>query len=105
MNNDNDRPTIPPMTSIGQKGKRRYGPRAKPGEIVIEHGVPLPPAATGKAKYPWEQLEVSDSFFVPGEGKSVRATAYKRNKLGGAQYAVRNVKRRNVDGVRVWRVK
>ena len=43
-------------------------------KFPIDKGVPLPSKKiTGpKALYPWDDLEVGDSFFVPGEDPKAR---------------------------------
>ena len=62
-----------------------------------------------RAIYPWEQMEVGDSFFVPVEGdneqfakksRSITATASARFNSGKGRYITRTLK----DGIRVWRV-
>lgn len=55
-----------------------------------------------KAIYPWNKLEVGDSFFVPNipvKRVSSAASAAARSR-SGVKYAVRTEN----DGARVWRV-
>jgi hypothetical protein len=64
--------------------------------ISIEHGVALP--ETG-AKYPFKDMKVGDSFFVPGA--TGRSTLYSCARHYGVAVAVRRVD----GGLRVWRIK
>ena len=74
-------------------------------EFKIEKGVPLPDQSSRggrRGKYPWAELEVGDSFFVPG--KTAR-------QLGGANTGGRRafpdrrfVSRTVEGGTRIWRV-
>jgi len=69
----------------------------------IEIGVPMPPKRSHR--YPWADLAIEDSFFVPGDDlnalqrKMTRLAAYQK-KTHGRCYTVRQVE----GGVRVWRV-
>jgi len=66
--------------------------------IVIEKGVPLPISNT---KYPFESMEVGDSFTVPNDyRKSLQATISYFHQRGGKRYTVR----KNGDICRCWRV-
>lgn len=78
----------------------------------VERNVPLPdPMLLGGGaprKYPWLEMEVGDSFFVPCDAESIgrisvrlRSAAAKNLTLNGRKFAGR----RFADGVRVWRVK
>lgn len=77
----------------------------------VESGVPLPesPHARGRQPiYPWRDLNVGESFFVPckeGEGpriliRRITPTAYKAGRKLGKTFTSRSMP----DGVRVWRV-
>jgi len=74
--------------------------------FAIEKGVEIPKAkAFRQAKYPYQSMEVGDSFFVPSDEKG---TPIARMRSSSAAYSKRtgNVKFvvRIVDGgVRVWR--
>ena len=37
--------------------------------ITIEKGIPMPEQKR-HAKYPWDQLEVGDSFFIPNSSSN-----------------------------------
>lgn len=76
--------------------------KGKPnGEIKIETGVPMPTKGRGAPrKYPWYEMNVGDSFLVPGKThKRWHATA-KAERLTGFKFSVRTVE----GGVRVWRI-
>ena len=67
-------------------------------EFKIETGFPIP--VTSKAKYPWAEMKVGDSFFVPAKVPSdINVTGAILNT--GFKFIRRSVD----DGVRVWRVK
>jgi hypothetical protein len=71
----------------------------------IEKGVPVPEKATGgrRPKYPFENMSVGDSFFVPGKSKMASTVASAEKRLGFKfKWAV--VTHKGVDGVRIWRV-
>lgn len=65
----------------------------------IDKGIEAP---TGRSKYPLKELEIDDSFFVPG------ATAQTISGSFGVQkpkkFSVRARIEGGVSGVRVWRV-
>lgn len=70
-------------------------------KFVIEDGVPLPLSGTrGRPRiYPWDELEIGQSFFVPNKTSSEFTTT------GGQRRRGWKFKIRNVDGgLRVWRV-
>lgn len=63
-------------------------------DVKIEKGIPLANKWKGRNAYPWDQMEVGDSFFVAGKAKPTYTRADKRFTL------------RTVDGgVRVWRIR
>lgn len=72
----------------------------------IEKGYTPPPPRT-RSTYPFAQMEVNDSFFVPSGEDGVRNTE-RRVSASAAQYGRRTstkfTTRREEDGVRVWRV-
>jgi hypothetical protein len=67
--------------------------------IVVEKGVPLP---VTRVKYPYETMEVDDSFIVYGKSLQVVCNA---NYRIGKKLGMRFVARKCGDGIRVWRVK
>ena len=74
-------------------------------EITVTNDIP-PPEDTGRgggkqSMYPWDDLSVGGSFFVPGKdsseiGGALNWAAQKR----GTKYTARKER----DGVRVWRI-
>jgi hypothetical protein len=73
--------------------------KTKSASIGIESNIPLPPASK---KYPFGQMKVGDSFFVPDTTPALvsGSRSYWTRKTG-AKYAARTVD----GGVRFWRVK
>lgn len=67
----------------------------------IDKGIELTEAVTrGNNKYPWDEMEIGDSFFVPGRKlHNFLATLDNRNRKNGAHFVARTVE----GGVRVWR--
>jgi len=61
----------------------------------IEKDVPIP--ATTK-KYPWNDMEVGDSFFIP-DGQPCASASHR--KRYGEDHTTRKVE----GGIRIWRVK
>ena len=78
----------------------------------IDDGIPLPerPCNGGrKAKYPFDQMTVGQSFFVPADAArkgSVQGAAHTANKrfAGSRVFSTRSVTENGAAGVRVWRV-
>ena len=72
------------------------------GLFAIEKGIPVPPHGNGStAKYPWADLCVGDSFFVPG----VKTNAMVGSKAHAAKKHNAKYSMRSVDGgVRIWRI-
>ena len=68
----------------------------------IERGVEMPVMKV-KAKYPFKDLAVGDSFFVPDadglSGRRMHSTAYNYGKRYGMKFVARRVE----GGMRVWR--
>jgi hypothetical protein len=72
----------------------------------IDQKVPLPQKKAGgggaKRKYPWCEMNVNDSFFVPeGNFTSLRCSA----SAAGKTYKRKFIARQIANGVRIWRVK
>ena len=66
-------------------------------KIKIEKGIPIPPKRGGM-KYPWNKLEVGDSFIG---GKDALTTSLYGKRLGMVFAS-----RKQADGTyRIWRVK
>ena len=72
-------------------------------EYLIEKNVPMPKGYG--SKYPFEEMEIGDSFRVNGgRDATVRAATYKYNKenKNGAKLSCR---KDGANAVRIWRVK
>lgn len=68
--------------------------------IEIEKSVPIPTNGPGRRSiYPWGQMELGDSFFVPGK-KLMDKQVHVRARRDGRKYLVRS----EGDGQRVWRI-
>lgn len=68
----------------------------------IDNDVPVP---TTRSKYPFDEMEVGDSFFVSGGSKLTlrkmrSASNWATKKFPDTKYSVRAVE----NGVRIWRV-
>ena len=71
-------------------------------EIKIDKNIPIPDRKTYKGKYPFRNMEIGDSCFLPG---------LKSSNIGGSlgilkpkKSAVRSVVKDGVSGSRVWRI-
>lgn len=70
----------------------------------IEKNIPIPGVAARNTKYPFLQLEVGDSFFVPCAEEQKKSF---RGRLAGRVVKIKDRKFtvRSVDGgMRVWRI-
>ena len=67
----------------------------------IEKGVPMPRnGAGGRTKYPWDKMEVGDSFFVPGTRNRGVNPGAASLRLSPKKFAMRKVD----GGTRIWRI-
>lgn len=82
---------------------------------LIDSDVPLPEKAKGGRrrgdwhrrtifKYPFHQMEVGDSFFVPDRSLRgcLQVCVHKQNRSTGAHFTIRVWRQDGVDGLRVW---
>jgi hypothetical protein len=76
-------------------------------DIKIEHGIPVPPRR--KRSFPFEKLNVGESFFVEGVGtwQISGHVARAKKRLPGWVFTTRteHSKAGKVMGTRVWREK
>jgi len=72
--------------------------------IVIDKGVPLPEKNV-RWKYPFDRMEVGDSFFVVNKDTTQMSALCKRagHRLE-ARFVTAKAERDGQDGVRVWRM-
>ena len=72
--------------------------------IAVEHGVPRPGHGhSGHRKYPFDEMSIDDSFFVPhtvANISAVRASAADGKKRTGYRFSILAVE----GGTRVWRI-
>jgi hypothetical protein len=77
--------------------------------INLDYDVPLPSKHRSRGKYPWREMTVGSSFFLPKPQGSVSALARAARKATGFQFETRAVVETGSDGkavagTRVWRV-
>lgn len=66
----------------------------------IEKGVPIPDRRLKIIKYPWETMDIGDSFFVEGKHtRNLTGAAHNYGKNHNKIFSCRTVN----NGVRVWR--
>ncbi len=72
----------------------------------IEEGIDIPMVTRRKSKYPWANMEIGHTFFVPDASKkqTITSSAYRFGKQHGMKFTVREVNEEGVAGIRVWRV-
>jgi hypothetical protein len=69
-------------------------------QYEIEKGVEMPPDKRKTSKYPFEKMEVGDSFFVPEKTAiSLQSTCSLYKQKTGYKFILREVD----GGVRIWR--
>jgi hypothetical protein len=74
-------------------------------EFKIDRGMPAPPPNRGRRnKYPTDELDVGDSFFVPGKVHSQLSGVKANAKRKGINLVLRRDKVDGIVGVRVFRV-
>lgn len=75
----------------------------------IDKGIPIPPMARAgrKGRWPFEQMQPGDSFFVPGKkAQDMAGTVfYVRMKNPGWKFSMRMLEENGVKGTRIWRTK
>lgn len=72
--------------------------------FVIEKGIPLPEKNV-RWKYPFDQLEVGDSFFVINKDTTQMSALCKRaSKRLSARFITAKAESDGAQGVRVWRM-
>lgn len=77
------------------------------GRYEISANIPMPaPAGRARRGYPWEELAVGESFFMPVGKKASTSSVTRANKLLAPRvFYSRRWTEHGVDGIRVWRVK
>jgi len=82
--------------------------------IKIDKGIPIPNNVSSKGrptKYPWEDMEVGDSFLFPSNTISPLTSTFARNILNEKRHQLfmshpkRYLTRKTSEGYRCWRIK
>ena len=72
--------------------------------IKIDKGKPIPSHGAAVQKYPWDDMEIGDSFFLPGVTRNtLSSAAASAERRQGRKYSVRTLTEGCVKGVRCWR--
>lgn len=70
----------------------------------IEKNVPVPaPAPVQRRQYPYADMEVGDSVFIPYEGSTQNSTEAAYARVYGSRHSKRFTVRKVEGGLRVWR--
>ena len=75
----------------------------------VDKGIAITNSGRGCPKYPWDALEIGDSFFVPSTDfpnsgfRGIRPSI--RLLENGYKISCRKVTENDVNGVRFWRIK
>jgi hypothetical protein len=77
--------------------------------VKIEKHIPVPPKQTGHSsrpsKYPFDEMVIGDSVFVPAILiKGARTAASTLAKKHGWKFTTRKLEEGGQKGVRIWRV-
>jgi hypothetical protein len=77
--------------------------------IKIDKGIPVSRRhgsknAGRKCLYPWAEMVVGDSFFVPKTSKTMNGSVAAAARRLGFRFVARTVEEEGVQGCRVWRV-
>jgi hypothetical protein len=68
--------------------------------MKIDKGIPMPKRNTRNSRYPWKELEVGDSFFIPGSSNGYSTVTYANKVYAPKRFACR----KDNAGVRIWRI-
>lgn len=84
--------------------KAMSGLEIEKGVFMIEKGVPVEETGGGRRmKYPFAEMEIGDSFFVPKPPSSLRQTVKDGGKRIGRTFVCGNAIKDGVKGMRIWR--
>lgn len=75
-------------------------------EVMVEKNIDMPVMRVTASKYPYDGMEVGDSFIVKSERASMINTMCGLNKKKGLELGMKFIARRVLEegGVRVWRI-
>lgn len=91
-------------SGINGHGAANGHANGQPPEFPISSGIPIPRKRKPRKAFPFDRLEIGDSFFVPGElPKTMSAARYAAQVETGHVFATRTVVEQETGGVRVWR--
>ena len=71
------------------------------GLVKIDKNVPAPPPS--HSKYPWDAMEVGDSFFTTAAQGGMSSLIARQGSKRGWKFTTRQVTENGVKGCRVWR--
>ena len=71
---------------------------------MVEKNVDMPVMRVTASKYPYDEMEVGDSFMVTSERISMINTMCGVNKKKGVELGMKFIAKRVEGGVRVWRI-
>jgi hypothetical protein len=67
-------------------------------KVEVDKSIPIPRSNMGRPKYPWRDLKIGDSFYVP---KYTNSLHYCAKRIG-----IKITTRKDAEGgIRVWRIK
>jgi hypothetical protein len=73
-------------------------------EVMVEKNIDMPVMRVTASKYPYDEMEVGDSFMVTSERVSMINTMCGVNKKKGVELGMKFIAKRVEGGVRVWRI-
>ena len=73
-------------------------------EVMVEKNIDMPVMRVTASKYPYDEMEVGDSFMVTSERISMINTMCGVNKKKGEELGMKFIAKRVEGGVRVWRI-
>ncbi len=73
-------------------------------EFTIERGIPIPPRPLLQRRYPFKDMKVGDSIFVPNPTSSLRGYVCTWSRDHGMKFASRRETVRRKNGLRFWRI-
>ena len=72
--------------------------------VTVEKNIDMPVMRVTASKYPYDEMEVGDSFMVTSERISMINTMCGVNKKKGEELGMKFIAKRVEGGVRVWRI-
>lgn len=70
----------------------------------VEPGLPIPESRIWRRKYPFKQMEVGDSFFVPGKTIQDLKGPLNYARCDCRRFTTRRVTENGITGLRIWRI-